>query len=35
MIELKNVTKIYGSVENGTRALNNVSLQIKDGEIKE
>lgn len=33
MIELKNVTKIYGSVENGTRALNNVSLQIKDGEI--
>lgn len=33
MIELNNVTKIYGTKENGTKALDNVCLTIKDGEM--
>lgn len=33
MIEFKNVTKIYGTEENGTKALDDVSLTIKDGEM--
>lgn len=33
MIEFKNVTKMYGTEENGTKALDDVSLTIKDGEM--
>ena len=33
MIELKNITKIYNSPEGPVTALNDVSLQINDGEI--
>lgn len=33
MIEFKNVTKIYGTEENGTKALDDVSLTIEDGEM--
>lgn len=33
MIELKNVTKIYGNEENGTKALDNISLKIEEGEM--
>ena len=33
MIKLTDVTKIYGTEENGTKALDNVSLTINDGEM--
>ena len=33
MIELKNITKIYGTGASGTKALDDVSLQVKDGEM--
>lgn len=33
MIKLADVTKIYGTEENGTKALDNVSLTINDGEM--
>lgn len=33
MIKLTDVTKIYGTEENGTKALDNVSLTINDGEV--